>query len=179
MFLPKSKRDREIYHFLKANLSNKYDIHYKNSSISLEWFSLKIDFIIQLKKEFLFDETRPIFFYLQNAHNASLKKMTQIYDLLLSYTCVSIVWSEDEVNKKLELLVNMLNDVADENKFDDIISPNLKFLMYCDVHDKDELQKFTDEIRMFTSALTDLERDHGIEEEVNEEDEDMDQEFLN
>lgn len=183
MISPKSKRDREIYQVLQSSLSDKYHIHYKSFSITLEWSTLKIDFIIELKKEFLPDPDRPIFFYIQNGQNASMKKMTQIYDLLLSYCSVSIIWDSENVQEKLCPIISVLNEVGEKNYTDNFFSSNLKFLMFCDVHEEEETKKYREEVSFFTSALYTLEQDHGMEcedeEEVeNEEGDDID-ELLN
>lgn len=183
MISPKSKRDKEIFQVLQSSLSNKYHIHYKSFSIPLEWSNLKIDFIIELKKEFLPDSERSIFFYIQNGQNASLKKMIQIYDLLLSYCSVSVIWDMENVQDKLHPIISILNEICDENYTDSLFTPNLKFLMFCDFHEEEETKKYREEVSFFTNALYTLEQDHGMEcedeEEVENEEEDDIDELLN
>lgn len=172
MINPKSKKDREIFLYLQANLSEKYQINYKYYYLSLERFNLKIDYIISLKSEFLEEKTRPISYYIQNAQNASMIKLVRIYDLLLSFTSVTVIWDEDDIKAKLKPLVTMLNSIVEPPKEDTFFSQSLRFLMFCDTNEEEEMDRYKLEVTSFNDALIELEDAHGIEdsEEVEEDD---------
>lgn len=174
MLHPKPKKDRDIFQFLVENLSDKYEVYYKNYIISLEHFNFKIDFTIVLKEEFLEEKDRHIIYYVQNAQSASLSKLTQIYELLLSYTSVSVIWDGDSTKNKFNLvaLIKTLNELAHVTTNEQMFSQPLNFLLFCDEQEEIEMIRYRTEIYSFNETLRQLEIDHGLVEEEIEEEED-------
>jgi hypothetical protein len=170
MLNPRSRADREIHNFLLAHLTNKYEIHYKNHFVQLEHFNLKIDFILKLKEEYVVDPERPIIYYIQNGRNASLRKLAQIYDLLLSFTSVSVILDIEDIQEKLTPLIQKLNDIANINS-QSILSQGLQFLMFCDEQDESEIEHYKAEVCYFLQSLKELEQIHGCEDEDEDEEE--------
>lgn len=168
LLTPRKANERHIHTFLKYHLSSKYCVKYKPFYLKLKDSEIQIDFYVSLKKKHLPDKDRPIEFFIQIVSEPTCAHILKIYDLILSYSSIIVLWDYMDIEETLLPLVNILNSIADQKNVTSVFSPNLLFLMFCDQQDAIEAENFHQYMCDFSDQIKHIEKNNGIESTTDE-----------